>query len=500
MIFQVGKADTSDALIIMLRETFRLSEYVAQIDRTYGTRLLKQAEREGFEAKPGQILSGSTARTEHENVIVVGLGAEDKVNIKNLRDSLSAAFAAARKLKAQEIAIIAPQLPDNPRAVTKTELGHLIAETAVLVGFVPRVAKSVKSNFKPATGFHTLTVVHENNADLASGLKTGEICALAVNSGRDMANLRSNEMGPDQFREAVLDVVAKSKGSLTATVLDKEQLQQIGAHGILAVNRGSSSPCYLIVVTYTPVAGPTRTHLGLVGKTVTYDTGGLSLKNNEGMLEMHRDKTGGVCVLSAIGAIAELGLPVSVSALFPVTENDTGPNSWRPGEITDTLSGQRFINSNSDAEGRVIQGDAITYAQSRLGVTHLVCASTLTGAARGVAANIAALLFSNDEEFERLVKTSSRIAGENLQAIEMFPEFEALLNHPYGDFQSTSAAGAGATIAASFLRKFVESRTRWAHLDIANVSWTESKDDPGATGFSIRTLIRVAQQLSQQLF
>jgi leucyl aminopeptidase len=497
---RVGFTNESDAVLIPLRKTSGLNKFLAELDRTHGTGILRQAAREGFEAKPGQVIFSPTPTSRHQSVIGFGVGAEEQINSAILRKGLTGAFEAARKTKAKDLVIAPRHLFTNAvsQAVSQLDLGHLIAETAGTVGFVPRLAKTSLGGYAPRAEFGNLTVVDQPNDDLSFGLKTGTIFAQAINDGRNMANLRANEMGPDEFREAALAVAAKSGGSITATYLDKKQLKRIGAGGILAVNRGSKLPCYLIVLTYTPPTGPTKTHLGLIGKTVTYDTGGLSIKPNDGMADMHRDKTGGVCVLSALSAIAELGYPLSVSAIFPVTDNAIGPKAWQPGDTVTTLSGHRFINGNSDAEGRVIQADAITYSQSFLHVTHLVCASTLTGAARIIASSVAALLYSNDDSFERLIKTASQTAGENFQVMEMFPEFEELLDNSYADFQSISPAGAGATIAASFLRKFVEPQTRWAHMDIASVSWKESKTDPGATGFSISTLIRTAQKLSQQ--
>jgi leucyl aminopeptidase len=497
---RVGFTNESDALLIPLHNTPELNHFLEQLDHTHNTGILRQAAREGFEAKPGQVIFSPTPSSHHQSVIAFGVGAEEEINSAILRKGLTAAFGAARKTKAKDLVFNPWYLFTDAAspAVNPADLGHLIAETAGTIGFVPRVAKTTLGGYTPGAEFGTLTIMDGQNDDLSFGLKTGTIFAQAINAGRNMANLRSNEMGPDEFREAALAVAAKSGGSITATYLDKKQLKRIGAGGILAVNRGSKLPCYLIVLTYTPPTGPTNTHLGLIGKTVTYDTGGLSIKPNEGMADMHRDKTGGVCVLSALSAIAELGYPLSVSAIFPVTDNAVGPKAWQPGDTVTTLSGHCFINANSDAEGRVIQADAITYAQSVLKVTHLVCASTLTGAARIVASSVAALLYSNDDGFERLIKTASQTAGENFQVMEMFPEFEELLDNSYADFQSISAAGGGATIAASFLRKFVQPQTRWAHMDIASVSWKESKDDPGATGFSIRTLIRTAQKLSQQ--
>jgi len=252
------------------------------------------------------------------------------------------------------------------------------------------------------------------------------------------------------------------------------------------------------VVTYTPAqikAGAPV--LGLVGKAVTFDTGGISIKPSEGMEKMKYDMAGGAAMLGAMKALSSLKPGVKVVAVVPATENMPGGKAQKPGDVQFAMSGKSIEVLNTDAEGRLILADGITYAK-KLGCTHLVDAATLTGAIVVALANVSAGAFTNNQEFEDRVLASARRAGEKMWPMPLDDEYRDLIKSTIADIQNiTSGRGGGASIGAAFIREFTDD-TPWVHLDIAGTAWLDDQKPwaaKGPTGIGVRTLVDLAMNL-----
>jgi leucyl aminopeptidase len=264
---------------------------------------------------------------------------------------------------------------------------------------------------------------------------------------------------------------------------------------LLGVAQGSAEPPALIVIRYKPASAPTsKDHLGLIGKGVTFDTGGISIKPSEGMEKMRYDMAGGAAVLGAMRAIAQIKPSIPVTALVPTIENMPGSKAQRPGDIVKSLSGKTVEVLNTDAEGRLILIDALTYAQ-RLGCTHLVDAATLTGAIVVALGNVNVGAFTNNEAFLDKLLVAAKAEGEKTWHMPMDEEYKELLKSSFADLHNIGGRSGGSITAAWFIRDFVD-ETPWVHLDIAGTAWLDDAKPymaKGATGVGLRTFVRLAE-------
>jgi leucyl aminopeptidase len=271
-------------------------------------------------------------------------------------------------------------------------------------------------------------------------------------------------------------------------------MQQLGMGSLLGVAQGSIEPPYLIIIRYKPLGAPkSGDHLGLVGKGVTFDTGGVSIKPAEGMEKMKYDMAGGAAVLGAMRAIAKLKPSIAVTALVPAVENHVGGKAQRPGDIVTSLAGKTIEVLNTDAEGRLILIDAITYAQ-RLGCTHLVDAATLTGAIVVALGYVNIGAFTNNEAMYARVSSAAKAEGEKMWQMPLDDEYKELLKSPFADLANIGGRWGGSISAAWFLREFAGD-TPWVHLDIAGTAWLDDTKPylaKGPTGVAVRTFTRLA--------
>jgi leucyl aminopeptidase len=278
-------------------------------------------------------------------------------------------------------------------------------------------------------------------------------------------------------------------------VLDRDQMQQMGMGAILGVAQGSPNPPFLIVLKYKPVHSESGDHLALVGKGVTFDTGGVSIKPADGMEKMKYDMAGGAAVIGAMKAIAQVRPSIAVTAFVPTVENAVGGNAQRPGDIVTSLSGKTIEILNTDAEGRLILADAITYA-NRQGITHIIDAATLTGAI-GIALghhNVGA--FTNNQPMIDRVMSASRAAGEKMWQLPLEDEYKEYLKSAFADLPNVGGRYGGSITAAWFLKEFADP-TPWVHLDIASTAWLDDAKPwiaKGPSGVAVRSFVELASR------
>jgi leucyl aminopeptidase len=284
---------------------------------------------------------------------------------------------------------------------------------------------------------------------------------------------------------------------MTVTVREPEQLRAEGFGAILAVGGGSATPPRLVELSWNP-DGP-RHHVVLVGKGITFDTGGLSIKTREGMKLMKKDMGGAAAVIAATLAAADLELPVRVTALAPLAENAVSGAAYRPGDIITHYDGTTSESTNSDAEGRLVLADALGYAVDRLAPDVIIDLATLTGANAVALGKCTAALYSHDDELADALTAAGRAAGEQMWRMPLPDEYAEYLRSELADRHSSPAQGAGSVVAALFLQEFLGDKVAgWAHLDMSAPSWAEKSDadlTKGATGWGARTLIRYLSAL-----
>jgi leucyl aminopeptidase len=324
-------------------------------------------------------------------------------------------------------------------------------------------------------------------------VERGRIIAEAQNFARGLVNEPGNRLAPRQLAEEARRMAAAHQ--LECEVLEEKQLRELGMGALLGVAQGSAEPPALIVVRYRPAAPAGGAHLGLVGKGVTFDTGGISIKPADGMEKMKYDMAGGASMLAAMQAIAQLKPAIAVTAFIPAVENMPGSRAQRPGDIVTAMSGKTIEVINTDAEGRLILADAITYAR-RQGCTHLIDAATLTGAIVVALGHLNVGLFSNNDALRDRVLAAARGEGERMWAMPLDDDYRDYLKSAFADIANVGGRWGGAITAAMFLKEFAED-VPWVHLDVAGTAWIdeEKAQSPlakGPSGVPVRTLIRVA--------
>jgi leucyl aminopeptidase len=330
-----------------------------------------------------------------------------------------------------------------------------------------------------------------SNDGYAESLSTAQAVARAVWLARDLTNMPSSTKNPAWFAGQVVAEAATRPG-LTVIVREPEQLAEEGFGGILAVGGGSATPPRLVELSWAP-EGATR-HVVLVGKGITFDTGGISIKTRDGMKLMKKDMGGAAAVIAATLAAADLGLPVRVTALAPLAENAVSGSAYRPGDVITHYDGTTSESTNSDAEGRLVLADALGYAVANLAPDVVIDLATLTGANMVALGKGMAALYSHDDDLAAALVRAGAAAGERMWRMPLPDDYAEYLRSDIADRHSSPAQGAGSVVAALYLRDFLGDKAgSWAHLDMSAPSWSDKTAGDlvkGATGWGVRTLVR----------
>ena len=395
------------------------------------------------------------------------------------------AGAAVRTLKGKSIRSFAFVVPETALAAAD---GVRAAVEGALVGtFEPDYYKS-SGNSKDQK-IDDLTIVVQGDAKaLQAALDAGRIIGESQNFTRDLVNEPSNRMTPNILAERARKMA--SEVGLDCEILGPDKIKDMKMGAFWGVAQGSDEPPALIVLRYSPAGAPNNIHLGLVGKGITFDTGGISIKPADGMEKMKYDMAGGAAMIGAMRAIALLKPKVKVTAIILATENMPSGKAQKPGDVQIAMSGKSIEIINTDAEGRLVLADGLTYAR-QLGCTHLVDAATLTGAivvALGYAN--AGVFASDDQIYERFVQALKQ-AGEKMWRMPLDDEYKDLIKSNIADMANAGSRWGGAIFAAMFLKEFAED-TPWLHLDIAGTAWMEEQKPwiaKGPSGIAVRSLV-----------
>ncbi len=366
-----------------------------------------------------------------------------------------------------------------------------IVEGATIGDFDPGYYKSDRKDKDKEQKIDAVTIVVRNTDDqksLAAALETGRIIAESQNFTRDLVNEPSNLMTPTILAERAKKMAAEV--GLKCETYGADKIKELKMGAFWGVAQGSDEPPALIVLRYEPAGAAKDVHLGLVGKGVTFDTGGISIKPADGMEKMKYDMAGAATMIGAMRAIALLKPKVKVTAVVCATENMPSGKAQKPGDVQIAMSGKSIEIINTDAEGRLILADGLYYAR-QLGCTHLVDAATLTGAVVVALGYVNAGIFaSTDEMYERFAKANQQ-AGEKMWRLPLDDEYKELIKSNIADMQNSGARYGGAIFAAMFLKEFSED-TPWIHLDIAGTAWMEENKPwiaKGPSGIALRSLV-----------
>ena len=421
-----------------------------------------------------------------ERLLLVGAGKRDKFDTATLR---KIAGAALRYLKSRSVKQFAFVLRENESVESAAQA---VAEGSLTANFEPDKYKTDKKDAKSVDSMILTGFPDQDRAAAEKGLARGRVIAESQNFARDLVNEPSNKLTPKSLAEKA-GAMAKQAG-LSVEILDEKRIAELKMGALLSVAQGSVEPPRMIVVTYTPPnLEPGAPVIGLVGKAVTFDTGGISIKPSEGMEKMKYDMAGGATMLGVMRALATLKPNVKVICVVPSTENMPGGRAQKPGDIQTAMSGKTIEVLNTDAEGRLILADGIHYAK-QLGATHLIDAATLTGAIVVALSNVNVGVFGSDQPFTDKLLASAKAAGEKMWQMPLDDEYREFIKGTVADIQNIgSGKGGGAIIGAMFIKEFTGD-SPWIHLDIAGTAWNDDAKPwlaKGPTGVALRTLIHL---------
>ncbi|MGH9457260.1 MAG: leucyl aminopeptidase [Thermoanaerobaculia bacterium] len=481
------KLSKTDNLFVLLAENADASEL--PLDRKLRARVSDAVKQSGFTGRSEEIVS-LVAGGEPKKITLVGLGKAADLKRRSFRAAATTVGRTARKLRDARIAVVTPhQIPGADEGETAIFLLDRLAHADYRL-------QSYKTGEEGAPFAIDCTLVAPAGIDAKEGKRLAEkarIVSEAVRLVRDLGNTPPNDLTPTILAQKT-QAAARESG-FSCTVWDKKQIEKAGMGGLLAVNRGSHEEPRFIMLDWAPRKA--RKTVVFVGKGITFDSGGISIKPAEKMEEMKFDMCGAAAVIGVVKAAAELELPVRVVGLIPSTENLPGGRAYKPGDIIRTMSGKTVEIVNTDAEGRMILCDALHYAH-RYEPDHLIDFATLTGACVVALASEAAGLFSNDDELARMLIQAADEAGEPAWRLPEWDEYKEYIRSEWADMKNSGGRWGGAVTAALFLKQFVECPS-WAHLDIAGTAYTESenaRDPRGATGAGVRMAIRFLESIA----
>jgi leucyl aminopeptidase len=471
----------------------RLGPDAARVDAALEGHLGRALADERFEGRVGetsQVHAGG--RLGAKRVVVVGMGPRAEVTAETIRRAASAALRRARDLGARSVAmpVLGTRLPARVRA-------QALGEGVLLGLYAFDRYKAKKGDDK---GVETLTVAvpeAREQAAVREGLRLAELVAEATTFARDLINEPANAITATALaREA--EAIAKA-GRLTVRIHDRAACERMGMGAFVGVNKGSEEPLRFIHLTYRPKGRATR-RIALIGKGITFDSGGLDLKTAEGMAWMKGDMSGAAAVLGVMKVLPRLAPPVEVHGLVAATDNMPSGSATKPGDILRAMNGKTIEVNNTDAEGRLTLADAMGYALKEIKPDEMVDIATLTGACSIALGSLCAGAMSNDEALQGRILQAGAVAGERVWPLPLIDEYREGLKSDVADLRNTGPRPGGAITAGLFLKEFAGT-TPWVHLDIAGAAFADKElpyASKGGVGFGARTLLAYVMAAGQK--
>jgi leucyl aminopeptidase len=462
------------------------------LDEKLGGRLARLREGGELRTRPGEaLLLHLDGELEAPRLVATGVGAREQVDAEALRTAGASAARALSRIGGTVVWLLDEELP-----VPLEEQAAALVEGTILGGYSPGRWKA-EDDVRPP---ERVVVGHFETPELRAAVERAAVVAEYTNRARDLANMPPNELAPQGLAERA-EALAAEHEHLTAEALGPAEMRGLGMGALLAVGQGSHNEPRLVVLRYEPPEPARRDLLlGLVGKSITFDSGGISIKPGSGMENMKGDMAGGAGTLEGIGALAALEAPVRAIAVLAAAENLPGGGSFRPGDILRAANGKTIEVINTDAEGRLVLADALWYAR-REGATHVLDLATLTGAMELALGDLYAGVFANDDEWRAAVVEAGRRSGDLVWPLPLHPRYRRYVDSAFADMKNGSTLRqASPALAAEFLQEFA-GEGPWAHVDMAGPGFLErSRGDyllvPGGTGWGVRLIAELARLLA----
>lgn len=448
-------------------------------------RFKEESKKQYFKGKLGETLVIDISGMPFKKIIISGLG--KNINPKNLRRSVGFAIKAVKNIGGGILGLSVPKV-----ALTSEDIGMALSEGVILSNYSFDKYKSKK--FQKGIIKKVIVFSENKNVKLNEGIKKGKAFANGTILSRDLVNEPGSAILPKDIVEEAKKI-ATSNDRISVSIFDKKRLQREGFGGILGIARASDDEPYFIHLTYKPLKKFAKTKkIALAGKGITFDSGGLSIKSSQGMELMKMDMAGASVVLGVFSSFKDIKPGVEVHGFISTCDNILGPKSVKPGDVIKAYNGKTIEVLNTDAEGRIVLADALSYA-SKQNMDVIIDIATLTGSCLHALGTEIGALFSNDDKLAKELLDASEKAGEQLWRLPIVEEYrDSIKKNCIADVRNLSTIKeAGAITAALFLEEFVSPKIKWAHFDIAGSAFYDQSTDPlvvsGATGHPVRTLL-----------
>jgi leucyl aminopeptidase len=465
-----------------------VSAELSELDALTGgllTAVIKNEEFKGEKGETALLRFSPSGLVKATRLLLIGVGDEGDYRPSDLIAVSGTATRFLRSRNVKSFALLARSAGETTEVAQAAAIGFVTSQ------FELDKYKTKDKNEKSVASF-TLCIEGAKGTDLKSGLARGEVIGESMNFARDMANEPPNILHPTEMARRALEMARET--GLKCEILDEAKMIKLGMGSLMSVSIGSEQPAKLIVLRYAP-AKPTGAKgdlLALVGKGITFDTGGISLKPGEGMDAMKYDMSGGATVIATMRAVAMLKPTVPVIGIVAAVENMPDGKASRPSDVVTAMNGKTIEILNTDAEGRLILADAVAYAE-KLGATRIIDMATLTGAVIVALGDQNTGIMGNDQAFVDELIATSREAGEGFWQLPLGPEYSKMIKSDIADMKNIGPRGkAGTIMGAVFIQEFVD-KAKWAHLDIAGTAWNDSPkpyQSKGPTAVAVRTLLR----------
>ena len=435
----------------------------------------------GPQGQEGELISGECPIDLAHRVTFVGLGDESALTHSKLRKALTRVMHQATKNREYQIGL---GIPVRIHGLSAKASRLFALREASLADYTFDAFKSKKNEFEKIDGLHILPLVKETEEELEDQLKRVRLLRTSQQIARDLGNRPGNDLTPEALAAAAKGISEEVKG-LRVTILGIKDLQKEKMGGILGVSAGSIQEPRLIVIEHRPKKP--KKSVVLIGKGVTFDSGGVSLKPSDGMGWMKYDMCGAATVLGVMRAVADLDLPIKIVGLIPAVENMPSGTATKPGDVLTMASGKTVEVDNTDAEGRLILADALHYS-ARFNPDVVLDFATLTGACVVALGHEAAGIMSNDDALVNTLRTLGDEVGERVWPLPLYEEYLSYLESEWADLKNAGSRWGGVVTAGTFLKQFVPDNVSWAHLDIAGVAYNEKEHNgfpKGASGFGV---------------
>ena len=484
---ELANAPVDAVIVSVLEGATSLEGPAASVDRATGGMISQLLASGDFKGKLNEVIAFYPQGLLMRKVVVVGLGCAKKITVEGLRQVAANSVKAAIKGKVTTIASALHGA--GLTGITAQDAAAAIAEGALL-GLYSYEAMKSKREDKHLAELMLAAEEPSLGSELEQGLRRGLALAEATNMVRDLVNAPANHMTPTNMADKALKIASDT--GMSCEILERADMENLGMGALLGVAKGSSEAPKLIVLNYQ--GNPGGETMAFVGKGLTFDSGGISIKPADGMHLMKDDMAGGAAVLGAMMAIGQLKPKVNILGIVPATENMPAGNALKPGDVITAMTGKTIEIISTDAEGRLILADAVAYAV-KLGAKKIIDIATLTGACGIALAHVYSAMITNCDSLAAEFKTAADRAGERYWPMPNHDEYREMIKSPVADIKNSGGRMGGVMTGGLFIGEFVGT-TPWVHLDIAPTAYTESEkhyQQKGATGVATRTLISLAQ-------